>query len=188
MVNSINNFLSSRRNNPALRNPVKYKIQEVKAIIIHWTSSTGYNAKAENVIRYWNNTNRYGSAHYIVDEEKIINTIPETDIAYHVGGKNYTDLALDLMDPYMTPNYVCLGIEMCFYKNNNHEITTNTTAKLCADLIVKYDLETNDIFRHFDITGKKCPQFKRNSSYSLMTDQELEDFRHLVGLYYLDYD
>lgn len=184
MVNFINNFLSSRRNNPALRNPVKYKIQEVKAIIIHWTASTGYNAKAENVIRYWNNTNRYGSAHYVVDGEKIINTIPETDVAYHVGAREYTDIGLALMHP----NYTTIGIEMCFYQNNNHEITTNTTARLCADLIVKYDLETNDIFRHFDITGKQCPQFKRHSGYSLMTDQELDDFRHLVGLYYLDYD
>lgn len=152
------------------------KLISVKALVIHWTANLANGADDIANARYfgrqyekdngrWEEINtddpfRFGSAHYIVDQDSIQSTIPEDEIAYHVGAKTYTQFAKDnyTHNGECTPNSFSIGIEMCVNKGNSWAKTIELTAELASDIIIKYNLSMNQVVRHFDITGKICPR------------------------------
>lgn len=156
---------------PALGNPVRYALRALRAIVIHWTANTAKGANARRNRDYFNNGSidpkgkpRPASAHFIVDDRTVIQCLPETEVGYHCGDKplgKYKPAGLSLMSGYkgLTPNYFTLGIEMCVNADGNWDLTYENTVALTAELLLKYGLnEKNGLLRHFDVTGKKCPQ------------------------------
>lgn len=152
------------------------KLQEVKAIVIHWTENPDASAK-ENRDFFENKKtgmSGYGSAHYIIDRNGIvIAAIPEDEVAYHCGtsaidpysGKVYTDEARVRFGKYATktnsPNNCTIGIELCPIDRNGNftAATINTAAELCADICKRYGLGAYDITTHHNVVGwKNCPK------------------------------
>lgn len=153
-------------------------IKEFKGIVIHWTANP--NASAEANRRFFENRKTgmsgYGSAHYIIGQDgEIIQAIPDKEIAYHVGssekdpasGKIYTDYARKKYGKYAinykssSPNFCTIGIELCPTDDDGNftEATINNAIELCAYLIKKHDMKTDDITTHHDIVGwKDCPR------------------------------
>jgi N-acetylmuramoyl-L-alanine amidase CwlA len=140
-------------------------LKSLKGIVIHWTANTNRGAGAHTHYRYFNGlgpNDRKASAHYMVDDKEIIKIIPDMEVAYHVGAKGgrYTEFAKQaiLEGPGDTPNNYLIGIELCVNSDSDLQQTRKNGAELTRHLIDFYGLRMDQIFRHYDITGKDCPQ------------------------------
>jgi len=139
------------------------KIIKLKGIVIHWTANTRKGANAVANRNYFNNTKNSVSAHYIVDDKNIIRCIPDDEFAYHVGAKKYAAAGLKIKEGNYSPNYFLLGIEMCVNSDGDWKKTYNNTVELAAYLLKNYKLNTDNMYRHYDITGKDCPKMMLDS-------------------------
>jgi N-acetylmuramoyl-L-alanine amidase len=150
------------------------KLKGIKGIVIHWTACPG--APAKNISNYFGRlanqkTNdkepdRYASAHYAVDDNEIVQIIPEDEMAYHVGSKTYTDRAEKELSEY--PNDCTIGIEMCVDRNGNiTEKTFENTINLTVDIIIRNKMKSSSIFTHKEVVGwKDCPMpWIKNPAY-----------------------
>lgn len=143
-------------------NRPKRPLKEVRGIVIHGTANTDVGADAQANRNYFNNNRkRHASAHFVVDEKEIVQCIPENEIAYHVGDeprvKNIPFRMEILMGQRGNPNDYLLGIEMCVNKDGNWVQTYQNTIQLVSRLMDLHQLSLNQLYRHIDITGKKCP-------------------------------
>jgi N-acetylmuramoyl-L-alanine amidase len=141
------------------------KLKGIKGVVIHWTACPG--APAKNISNYFgrlanqkvndNKEDRYASAHYAVDDNEIVQIIPEDEMAYHVGSKTYTERAEKELGDY--PNEWTIGIEMCLDRNGEiTEKTFNRTVDLTVDIIIRNNMKSNSIFTHKEVVGwKDCP-------------------------------
>lgn len=139
-------------------NRPKKKLIKLKGIVIHWTANTTKGADARANRDYFNTTKESASAHYIVDDKEIIRCVPDDEVCFHVGARVYTDTGEMLrMKPY-SPNYFLIGIEMCVNVDADLNQVYKNTVELTAELLNKYKLKIDDLYRHYDITGKCCPR------------------------------
>lgn len=148
----IKNMLLTNHNRP------KKKLVKLKGVVIHWTANTNPGADAVANRNYFNTTSNWASTHYIVDDRQIIRCLPDDEIGYHVGSTNYTRLADELREAKYSPNYFLLGIEMCVNEDGDWNRTYNSTVELAVYLLKKHGLTVNNLYRHYDITGKNCPK------------------------------
>ena len=133
------------------------KLNSHKYILIHYVGNPGSSALANR--NYFNNLPKineerikqglspiYASSQYIIGliGEKI-NCIPEDEVAYHAG--NYT------------VNCNSIGIEVCHPDVTGvfSDTTKQSLKELVQDLVARYGIKEENIKRHYDITGKKCP-------------------------------
>jgi N-acetylmuramoyl-L-alanine amidase CwlA len=142
-------------------------LTKLKGIVIHYTAnfSKGANADAHRKYTGRDLTTKSGSplkvsAHYFVDDKKIIHCVPDKEVAYHCGagpGLPYTAFANTLREGKSTNDFL-IGIEMCVNVDADGDITYQNTVDLTASLLMKYNLKVEDIYRHYDITHKVCPK------------------------------
>lgn len=132
------------------------KLISPRAVVIHWTANTAKGANAEANRNYFNTTDRAASAHYIVDDHEIVQCIPENEMAYHVGAKTYKQEAVQRLGKY--PNNCTIGIEICVNEDGDWDKTYQRTVELVVDILLRHGLFTNNLWRHYDITGKDCPK------------------------------
>ncbi|WP_064505486.1 N-acetylmuramoyl-L-alanine amidase [Defluviitalea phaphyphila] len=136
------------------------KLKSVKGIVVHWVANPNTYAKANR--DFFENRKYgemgYGSAHYIIDlNGDIIQCIPLSEIAYHVGADSYKEEAIKKLGNY--PNNTTIGIECTHidWDGKMTEETYNSLVELCKDLCLTYKLNPlTDLYRHYDITGKDC--------------------------------
>lgn len=133
-----------------------------KGIILHYTANPG--ASADNHRRYFGNGGggRYAGAHIFIDSKESLCIVPLNEVCYHandnqryVGGKPYRGASNKLGS---NANLSTIGIEMCIEKDGTIAAATfNQAVEVTADLCKTYKLDTDDLYRHYDITGKNCP-------------------------------
>ncbi|MCX7884395.1 MAG: amidase [Caloramator sp.] len=146
------------------KNRPKIKLKKIKGIVIHWTANTGKGANAIANRNYFNSTDRAASAHFIVDDNQIIQCIPDDEVAFHVGADKYRLAGEQIREGSFGPNYFLIGIEMCVNSDGDFNKTYQNTVELAAYLLKKYKLNTKDLYRHYDITGKDCPKMFINEN------------------------
>jgi N-acetylmuramoyl-L-alanine amidase len=138
-------------------------LQAVKGIVIHWVANP--KTTAEQNRNYFEGLktgkdDRYASAHFIIGlEGEVVQCLLENEVGYHVGAQKYTDRALRELSAY--PNNCTIGIELC-HTNWEGEFTDKTIMaahELTRELCERYNLGRNNVYRHFDITGKECPRY-----------------------------
>ena len=81
----------------------KTALKKVNNIVVHYTANDGDTAR--NNGNYFSQPNRNASAHYFVDENEIIQSVKDTDTAWHCGAKSYKH--------ELCRNDNSIGIEMC---------------------------------------------------------------------------
>ena len=129
-----------------------------KYIVIHYVGSLG---GAEDNCRYFQGNYRGASAHYFVGHKgEIFQSVLDKNISWHCGATTYKH-------PYCR-NTNSIGIEMCCRKNSKgwyfEEETVKATIELTKELMKKYNIPASNVIRHFDVTGKVCPEpYVRNS-------------------------
>lgn len=175
MLPITSDLLSSTRNRPFLRSPKLYAIRNFKGVVAHWTANTDKGAHAKANRNYFNNTDRFASAHYIVDDHSIIQCLRNNEVGYHVGGLRYLPDGERIRETAnLTPNYFLIGFEMCVNKDGDWNKTYRNSAELAAYLLGKFRLTTNDLYRHYDITGKDCPKM-------MLEPKPWQDFKDLIS-------
>lgn len=139
----------------------KKKLKSIMKIVIHYVANPNTTAiQNRNFFELRKDGNHgYGSAHFIVDDNEIIQCIPEDEMAYHVGADKYTPYGLDISS---YPNARTIGVEFCHPDKEGKP--TLTTYKKLLDLLTylcdEYALNpVIDICRHYDITEKDCPKY-----------------------------
>ena len=157
MITITQNYLTNH-NRPALKNRNFYSLRKLKGIIAHWTANPGWGANAMANRNYFNTTTRYASAHYIVDDRTIVQCIPDHEVAFHVGAKKYKPIGEQMIEDDLTPNYYTIGFEMCVNTDGDWEKTYVNSVELARYLLNKYNFTIQDLYRHYDITGKLCPR------------------------------
>ena len=125
-----------------------------KYIVIHYVGASG---GAEDNCKYFQNNYRGASAHYFVGHKgEIWQCVEDKNIAWHCGATRYKHL--------YCRNNNSIGIEMCCRKNVSNgtwyftEDTINSTIELVKDLMKKYNIPASNVIRHYDVTGKVCPE------------------------------
>lgn len=124
-----------------------------KYIVIHYVGSTG---GAEDNCKYFENTYRGASAHYFVGHKgEVWQSVLDSDTAWHCGATRYKH-------PYCR-NTNSIGIEMCCKKKNDgtwyfEEETVKSAIELTKELMAKYKIPAANVIRHYDVTGKICPE------------------------------
>ncbi len=133
-------------------NYTKGRNSSIKYIVIHFTANNG--DTAEGNCNYFQGTNRNASAHYFVDENKIYQSVKDSDTAWHCGAKKY-------YHSYCRNNN-SIGVELCSRIDNKGKYyfkseTVNNAVNLVKHLMKKYNITIDRIVRHYDVTHKICP-------------------------------
>lgn len=123
-------------------------LEKVNGIVIHYTANPGTTAKQNR--NYFNglkdSKKTKASAHFVVGlEGEIVQCIPCNEIAYASNDRNSDTISIECCHPDATGKF-------------NQE-TKDTLVHLTAWLIGRYGLTTDDVIRHYDVTGKKCPLY-----------------------------
>lgn len=131
-------------------NTLKNKVN--KYIVIHYTANNGDTALGN--CKYFYNSVRGASAHYFVDENSIYQCVKDSDVAWHCGANSYKH-------PYCR-NSNSIGVELCSYITRGKfafkEKTVNNAVWLVKQLMAKYNIPATNVIRHYDVTGKNCPE------------------------------
>lgn len=123
-------------------------LTEVNSIFVHYTANRGTSAaQNRSYFEQLKDTHeRSASAHFIIGYEgEIIQCIPLDEIAYAV----------------QTRNEDSISIECCYLSEDGSftQETYDALIELLAWLTETYDLTRDDILRHYDCGGKKCPVY-----------------------------
>ena len=109
---------------------------KIIGIVVHYTANPG--ATAMNNRDYFEGLKdshiTKASSNFVVGlEGEIVQCVPTWEIAYASNSRNIDTVS----------------IECC------HQ----SMVDLCAWLCLKFDLDENDVIRHYDVTGKICPKY-----------------------------
>lgn len=129
----------------------------IKYIVIHYVGATG---GAEANCRYYASKYIGASAHYYVGfGGEIWQSVEDGDIAWHCGAKTYRHPECR--------NSNSIGIEMCVRNKGSQTAesrdwyfevaTVQAAAMLTRELMKKYGVPADHVIRHYDVTGKICP-------------------------------
>lgn len=150
------------------------KLSKVNGIVVHYTANQ--NSTALENRNYFEslatNHKTHASSHFIIGiNGEIIQCIPLTEISYASNSRNGDTIAIE-----------------CCYKDDNGKFTNATYKSLVAlvkDLMDYYSLDSDDVIRHYDITGKLCPiYFVRNPNEWTVFKENLNKWT-IFGIIYL---
>lgn len=121
---------------------------KITGIVVHYTANPG--ATAMNNRDYFEGLKdshiTKASSNFVVGlEGEIVQCVPTWEIAYASNSRNIDTVSIECCHPDET------GI---FNKK-----TYQSMVDLCAWLCLKFDLDENDVIRHYDVTGKICPKY-----------------------------
>lgn len=138
-------------------------LPQVKGIVIHYTANPKSSAKNNrNYFENLKNTHlTKASSHFIIGlEGEIIQCIPLNEISYASNHRNGDTISIE-----------------CCHPDNSGRFTNetyNSLQKLVKSLMETYNLDKNDVIRHYDITGKECPK------YFVTYPQKWEEFKNAL--------
>ena len=140
---------------------------QIRYLVYHYTGNDG--DKAANNAAYFQNNIVKASAHYFVDDTTVYLSVPELKVAWSVGGSKYANADKTgggTMYGIIT-NTNSLSIEMCDTIRNGvyqaSEATLANAVELGRELMAKYNIPIENVYRHFDVTGKHCPSYLVNA-------------------------
>jgi len=123
-------------------------LPEINGVVIHYVGNPGTSAQANR--NYFAKLAITGetsaSSHFIVGlEGEILQCVPLSEISYCSNRRNYDTIA----------------IEVC-HADDTGQFSPETLAsveRLTAWLCVQFQLDTDAVIRHYDVTGKLCPKY-----------------------------
>ena len=127
--------------------PRQGRARAIRYIVVHYTANSG--DTAQNNLDYFAREVTGTSAHYFVDETSVRQSVLDTDVAWHCGA-----------DRYRHPecrNGNSIGVEMCDSKGAVPAATRARTADFVRELMERYGVPRENVLRHYDVTGKRCP-------------------------------
>ena len=136
---------------------------QIKYLVIHYTGNDGDSDEGNGV--YFANNVVKASAHYFVDDDSVTMSVPDLNVAWAVGGTKWADCDKTgggSMYGIIT-NANSISVELCDVKKdgiyNASEKTLERAAELCRNIMNRYQIPVENVYRHFDVTGKHCPAY-----------------------------
>ncbi|WP_143320910.1 peptidoglycan recognition family protein [Clostridium sp. HBUAS56010] len=132
-------------------------IDRIKYIVIHYVGALG---GAEANCKYYASRYIGASAHYFVGfNGEIWQSVEDKNIAWHCGAKSYRHKECR--------NSNSLSVELCVRNKGVQtdtskdwyfeDATVRAAKELTAELMKKYGVKEDHVIRHYDVTGKICP-------------------------------
>lgn len=127
-------------------------LKKVNDIVIHYVGNP--NTTAQSNRNYFatladpkvNTNGTKASSHFVVGlEGEIIQSVPLEEISYCSNQRNSDTVAIEVCHPDEAGQF--------------NEVTYNSVVKLTAWLLEYYKLDSTNIIRHYDVTGKLCPKY-----------------------------
>ena len=124
------------------------KLEKINSVVVHYIANPGSSAQANR--DYFENLKdehtTKASSHFIVGlEGEIIQCVPSTEIAYTSNDRNADTLSIETCHPDETGEF--------------NVATYDSLVELTGWLCWRFDLTSNDVIRHYDVTGKMCPKY-----------------------------
>ena len=135
----------------------KNNVGRIKYIVIHYVGALG-GAKAN--CQYYASKYIGASAHYFVGfSGEIWQSVEDGDVAWHCGASSYKHAECR--------NTNSIGIELCVRTKGSQaadskdwyfeDATVKAAIELTKYLMQKYGVPASHVIRHYDVTGKICP-------------------------------
>lgn len=123
-------------------------IEQVNYIAIHYTANPGSTAISNR--NYFENLattqENKVSSHFVVGlEGEVVQCIPTSEMSYATNSRNVDTISIECCHPDETGQF------------NN--ATYSSAVKLTAWLCTRFGLDTDQVIRHYDVTGKDCPKY-----------------------------
>lgn len=120
----------------------------ITGIVIHYTANPGSTAQENrdyfNGLQYSHETS--ASSNFIVGlDGEIIQCVPTWEVAYASNDRNYDTVSIEVCHPDESGKFT--------------DATYRSLVQLTAWLCVKFNLTSEDVIRHYDVTGKNCPKY-----------------------------
>lgn len=141
----------------------KRALSLIKYLVIHYTANDGDTDEANG--NYFNGANRNASAHYFVDDDSVTQSVPDDYVAWSVGGNKYASCSTTGGGKYYgkCTNTNSISIEICDDVKNGviypSAKTIENALELTKSLMKKYNIQKENVIRHFDVVGKLCPAY-----------------------------
>lgn len=124
------------------------RLEKVNGIVIHYVGNPGTTAiQNRGFFESLKDTHETSaSSHFVIGTEgEIVQCVPTSEVAYTSNERNYDTVS----------------IECCHLKKDGKftDETYDSLVKLTAFLCCKFDLDMEDVIRHYDVTGKECPKY-----------------------------
>lgn len=161
-------------------------------IVIHYVGGV---SSAKNNVDFYAREKLSASAHYFVDEKSIWQCVEDENKAWHCGGGLQGSGGHTFYKKCTNSNSI--GIEMCCRKTSSgkwyfNKKTVENTVDLTRYLMEKYDILPERVIRHFDVTGKVCPEpyvtdekawesFKKMLDMEELTVTQYEELKALIS-------
>lgn len=152
---------------------------QIKYLVLHYTGNDGDSDEGNGA--YFANNVVKASAHYFVDDDSVTMSVPELNIAWAVGGTKWADCDRTgggSMYGIIT-NTNSLSVELCdVVKDGTYQASEATLAnavELCRELMLKYSIPIENVYRHFDVTGKHCPAYMMDAAVWAKFKARLEE-------------
>lgn len=148
-------------------------------LTIHSTGNPNSTAINERDWLTSSDNKRTASWHIAVDESYAVEAIPLDEVAWHAGdGRNGTG------------NSQTIGLEIC--ESGDREKTLRNAAKVSAKILKKYGWSTNEVYQHYDWSGKNCPRILRDTGrweeFLGMIEEELKKDKSSKIVLWMDSD
>ena len=123
-------------------------LDKVKGIVVHYTANPGTDAKANR--DYFDGLAQsgetYASSHFVIGlDGTVIQCIPLSEMSYASNDRNEDTISIECCHPGKDGKFT----------NETYKALVKLTAWLCD----YYKLSSDDIIRHYDVTGKMCPKY-----------------------------
>lgn len=145
--------------------------EEINGIVVHYTANPGSTAKQNRDYFEGLKDSKItkASAHFIIGiGGEIIQCIPTEELAYASNDRNSDTISIECCHPDETGEFT--------------EATYDSLVELTAWLCGKFQLDTEDIIRHYDITGKACPlYFVENEEQWTEFKTDVEEYINKYG-------
>ena len=124
------------------------ELSQVNGIVVHYTANPGTTAQQNR--DYFEGLAQSGethaSSHFVIGiSGEIIQCIPCNEIAYASNERNADTISIECCIPDDTGKFT--------------DATYGSLVHLVTWLMGRYDLTTDDVIRHYDVTGKACPKY-----------------------------
>ncbi len=144
-VNSVNGKPIKQRMMPIREDKRTGIAMQPKYVTIHNTASfgNGANAAAHANLQI-NDSRKWISWHYSVDNNEIYQSMPMNEVGYHAG------------DGQNIGNSSTIGIEICENADGNYAQAERNAAYLTAQILYENNLPSDAVRLHKDWSGKNC--------------------------------
>ena len=123
-------------------------LEEVNGIVIHYVGNPGTTA-AQNHSFFTNlaqTGETYASSHFLVGlDGEVLQNVPLNEVAYCSNQRNDDTISIECCHPDSSGAFT--------------EETYSALVKLVRYLADAYHLNSDDVIRHYDVTGKLCPYY-----------------------------